>query len=53
MELCNWLDISMIEGAICSDHVHMYLFSSSEIFSVPCDESPQGEECGVSAEGLS
>jgi len=25
MELCNWLDISIIEGAICSDHLHMYL----------------------------
>ena len=24
-ELCNWLDITIIEGAICSDHVHMYL----------------------------
>lgn len=25
LELCNWLDITIIEGAICSDHVHMYL----------------------------
>ncbi|HYA40696.1 MAG TPA: IS200/IS605 family transposase, partial [Syntrophobacteraceae bacterium] len=25
VELCNWLDITIIEGAICSDHVHMYL----------------------------
>lgn len=25
MELCNWLDIGIIEGAVCSDHVHMYL----------------------------
>ena len=25
MELCNWLDIRIIEGAIRSDHVHMYL----------------------------
>ena len=25
MELCDWLDITIIEGAICSDHVHMYL----------------------------
>jgi len=25
MELCNWLDITVIEGAICSDHIHMYL----------------------------
>ena len=24
-ELCNWLDVTIIEGAICSDHVHMYL----------------------------
>lgn len=24
-ELCNWFDITIIEGAICSDHVHMYL----------------------------
>ncbi len=33
MELCNWLDITIIEGAICSDHVHMYL-------SVPPKYSP-------------
>ena len=32
-ELCNWLDITIIEGAICSDHVHMYL-------SVPPKYSP-------------
>ena len=25
VELCNWLDITILEGAICSDHVHMYL----------------------------
>jgi putative transposase len=33
VELCNWLDITIIEGAICSDHVHMYL-------SVPPRYSP-------------
>lgn len=33
MELCNWLDIRVIEGAICSDHIHMYL-------SVPPKYSP-------------
>ena len=33
MELCNWLDIRIIEGAICSDHIHMYL-------SVPPKYSP-------------
>ncbi len=32
-ELCNWLDITILEGAICSDHVHMYL-------SVPPKYSP-------------
>jgi putative transposase len=32
-ELCNWRDITIIEGAICSDHVHMYL-------SVPPKYSP-------------
>jgi putative transposase len=25
IELCDWLDIDIIEGAIASDHVHMYL----------------------------
>jgi putative transposase len=25
VELCNWRDITIIEGAICSDHVHRYL----------------------------
>ena len=25
VELCEWLDITIIEGAICADHVHMYL----------------------------
>ena len=33
MELCEWLDINIIEGAIASDHVHMYL-------SVPPKHSP-------------
>jgi len=32
-ELCDWLDLTIIEGAICSDHVHMYL-------SVPPKYSP-------------
>ncbi|MBU1711479.1 MAG: IS200/IS605 family transposase [Proteobacteria bacterium] len=27
-ELCEWLDITIIEGAICSDHVHMYISMS-------------------------
>lgn len=33
VELCEWLDINIIEGAIASDHVHMYL-------SVPPKYSP-------------
>ena len=33
VEICNWLDVTIIEGAICSDHVHMYL-------SVPPKYSP-------------
>jgi hypothetical protein len=33
MVLCEWQDIRIIEGAICSDHVHMYL-------SVPPKHSP-------------
>ena len=32
-ELCEWLDITLIEGAITSDHVHLYL-------SVPPKHSP-------------
>ena len=24
-ELCEWLDITIIEGSICADHVHMYI----------------------------
>jgi putative transposase len=32
-ELCEWLDVEIIEGAIASDHVHMYL-------SVPPKYSP-------------
>ena len=32
-ELCEWLDITILEGAICSDHVHMYV-------SVPPKHSP-------------
>ena len=32
-ELCDWLDITIIKGAICSDHVHMYI-------SVPPKYSP-------------
>ena len=32
-ELCEWLDITIIEGAVCSDHVHMYV-------SVPPKHSP-------------
>lgn len=39
MELCDWLDIRIIDGAICSDHVHMYLsvppkFSPSQVMKV-------------------
>jgi putative transposase len=39
VELCSWLDITIIEGAICSDHVHMYLsvppkYSPSEVMKV-------------------
>ena len=33
VELCEWLKISIFEGAICPDHVHMYL-------SVPPKHSP-------------
>lgn len=33
IELCEWLDIDILEGAIGSDHVHMYL-------SVPPKHSP-------------
>ena len=38
-ELCEWLDITIIEGAICSDHVHMYLsmppkYSSAQVMKV-------------------
>ncbi len=33
LELCDWLDITIIEGTICSDHIHMYL-------SVPPKYSP-------------
>ena len=32
-ELCEWMDITIIEGAICSDHIHMYV-------SVPPKHSP-------------
>jgi len=32
-ELCEWLDIDILEGAIVSDHVHMYM-------SVPPKHSP-------------
>ena len=39
VELCNWRDITIIEGAICSDHVHMYLsvppkYSPSEVMKL-------------------
>jgi putative transposase len=33
VEFCEWLDVSIIEGAFASDHVHMY-------FSVPAKHSP-------------
>ena len=33
VELCRWQNIEIIEGAVCSDHVHMYL-------SVPPKISP-------------
>ena len=32
-ELCNWMDVTILSGAICSDHVHMYV-------SVPPKHSP-------------
>ena len=38
-ELCEWLDIEIIEGAICSDHIHMYVsvppkYSTSHIMKI-------------------
>lgn len=33
MELCEWQDIRIIEGAICSDPVHMYLSFPPKHFS--------------------
>ena len=38
-ELCEWLDITIIEGAICSDHIHMYIsvppkYSPSQVMKV-------------------
>ena len=33
MDLCEWLDVQILEGAIAQDHVHMYL-------SVPPKYSP-------------
>jgi putative transposase len=33
MELCEWLDIDILEGAIASDHIHLYV-------SVPPKHSP-------------
>jgi REP element-mobilizing transposase RayT len=38
-ELCEWLDIDILEGAIASDHVHMYISASPKAFSFPCDEN--------------
>jgi len=32
-QLCEWLEITIIEGSICDDHIHMYL-------SVPPKHSP-------------
>ena len=32
-DLCDWLDIVIVEGSICVDHIHMYL-------SVPPKHSP-------------
>ena len=32
-DLCDWLDIVIVEGAVCEDHIHMYL-------SVPPKHSP-------------
>lgn len=28
IEVCEWMDVDIIEGAIASDHVHMYLAMS-------------------------
>ena len=45
-ELCNWLDIKILEGAICLDHVHMYLsvppkYSPSHVMKVLKGKSSQ------------
>jgi len=39
MELCAWLDITIIEGVISSDHIHMYIsvppkYSPSQVMKV-------------------
>jgi REP-associated tyrosine transposase len=44
VEPYNWRDIAIIEGAICSDHVHMYLsvppkYSPAEVMKLPKGKS--------------
>jgi len=38
-ELCEWLEIEIIEGAICPEHIHMYVsvppkYSSAQVMKV-------------------
>jgi hypothetical protein len=50
MALCERLDITAIEGAICQDQVHMYLSCTAEALScVPYEEDDEGKTRGVSA----
>ena len=45
VELCNWLDITIIEGAICSDHVHMHLsVSATKACPVSRNEDSEGQK---------
>ena len=56
-ELCNWLDITVIEGTICSDHIHMYLslplkVASSHVMKIIKQYARQQQEDEVGTEQL-
>jgi len=52
-ELCEWQEITILEGAIKEDPCAHVFVSSAEAFAVACDEDTQGKERRVSGPGIS
>jgi hypothetical protein len=49
-ELCDRLEIAILEGVIASDHVHIYVSVPLKHFPLPGDDNIEGQECRTGTE---